>query len=87
MLASEPGLEAGEGVDGRAGAWDPCRRQKVAGRKARMGRRAPGRLLVGPRRGGMGKGAGGQLCAGRLYVQERRLETPEGETTAAERAS
>lgn len=43
VLASEPGLEAGEGVDGRAGAWDPCRRQKVAGRKARMGRRAPGR--------------------------------------------
>lgn len=47
----------------------------------------PGALLVGPRRGGMGKGAGGQLCAGRLCVQERRLETPEGEITAAERAS
>ena len=36
-------LRAGEGVDGRAGAWDPCRQQEVTSHKARMDHRAPGR--------------------------------------------
>lgn len=64
VLPSWTGLEAGRVWTVEGGSLGPCRRQEVAGSRPGWTAGLPGALLVGPRRGGMGKGAGGQLCAG-----------------------